>query len=110
MKWWAKLLVVALALLAVVEAGLLLQASIVIDTKDDAIRLMEENADLMSEISRLQDERMAQTVRLCRYQVRFGEAYRVVLERLVDDLGLDSRPESAAAMLLGEIGHGVGGQ
>lgn len=97
-------------MVAVTEAMLVVCLAAKVESRDKTIELMQENIDLREQITGMQDLYRVQVVKLCKLQNRYGEAYRAVLVQLVDDLGLDRRPKSAASVLLRELGNGVGGE
>jgi len=99
--------VLIVAVVAVVQTARLRISQI------DAEVLRRDNAAL-SENTRLKDmiistQRLYQrkTEQLCRVKRRFMDAYRMTLMKMYDDLGLgvNSSHESAAAVLLHEIGR-----
>ena len=71
--------------------------------------LMRENIELNKSCQALAERYQNKVNQLCALREKMGNAYRVVLGNLVEDLGLEERPVGVTMNFLSNLDLGVGG-
>jgi hypothetical protein len=104
-----KILILALSVAALLQAGFLLHVKATLDGTRKTVALMRENIELNKSYQALTERYQNKVNQLCALRVKMGNAYRVVLGNLVEDLGLDQRPTGVAMNFLSSLDLGVGG-
>jgi len=102
-----KILSFTLAVLSMLMCAYVVHVKAMLDGERIVRVTLNENMELKERLIRLLELHQAKTTELFHIKVRLGEAYRSTLYNLVDDLGLDSRPNAATIML--RRFEGVGG-
>ena len=104
-----RVLIVALSVVALLQSGYLLHVKASLDGARQTVALMRENVELHKSCRALMEKYQKKVSRFCALQARMGNAYRVVLGNLVEDLGLEQRPNGVTMNVLSRIDLGVGG-
>ena len=105
----AKILVVALSAAALLQSGYLLHVKATLDGTRQTVALMRENVELHQSYQALLEKYQKKVSQFCALRTKMGDAYRVVLGNLVEDLGLDQRPTGVTMNVLSRLDLGVGG-
>ena len=96
----SKRTVILAVALMVLQLGALVYTATALHFQESLADLQRENIDLRAQLH-------GRTVSLCNVQLRLGDAYRVTLETLMDQLGLTDDPQSAAATVLTAYREGM---
>lgn len=104
-----KILILALSVAALLQAGYLLHLQATLDGTRKTVALLRENIELNKSWQRLAERYQNKVNQLCALREKTGNACRVVLGNLVEDLGLNERPVGVTMNFLSNLDLGVGG-